>query len=285
MFFKRRKPDADADIQTSARIISDLTNGLRPRVAVILGSGLGAVAGHVSGAVEIPYGVLPGFPQTGVQGHDGRLIAGSLDGVPVVFLCGRKHLYEGDDMSALKSMIRTMKAIGVETLVVTAAAGSLRPDLPPGSLMAVYDHINMTGGNPLQGPNDDQWGPRFPPMNDAWNPELSQRMMAAGHAVGVPVGLGVYVSVLGPNFETPAEIRFYQTIGADCIGMSVVPDCIIARHCGLNVVGCIVITNMAAGLSETAPSHAETLEWAAATGEGRLSHLLARFLRDVYGYD
>jgi xanthosine phosphorylase len=275
-----KKPNPDRDIEQSAKMIRSLLGTMRPKIAVILGSGLGLLADRVSGAIEIPYTVLPGFPRPGVQGHDGKLVAGTIDGVPVIFLKGRAHLYEGIDFTTMKVCIRTLRAIGIEVLFVTNSVGSLSEKIQPGSIVAIEDHINLSGTNPLVGHNDEHWGPRFPPMNDAWDPALRKILLDAAAAIDIPMFSGVYVGLLGPTFETPAEIRFLQKIGADCVGMSTVADCIIARHCGMKVVGCNTVVNLAAGLSDVAPSHEETLKWGASTGEEKLSHVIIRFLRD-----
>lgn len=280
MIFCRKKNDPDQDIQKSAAIIKDLLGNLQPKIAVILGSGLGNLASKVSAPVEIPYSVLPGFPRPGVQGHDGKLVAGTLDLVPVIFLRGRVHLFEGADITPLKVLIRTMKAIGVEVLFLTNSVGSLKDDIQPGSIVAIADHINLTGTSPLVGHNDDQWGPRFPPMNNAWDKELRAILLQSARNINIPIREGVYLGLLGPSFETPAEIRYFRTIGADCVGMSTVADCLIATHCGLKVVGCNTVTNMAAGMSDVAPSHEETLKWGSITGEEKLSHVIMQFIRD-----
>ena len=280
MILCRQKSNPDRDIQKSAAMIRSLIGGLTPKIAVILGSGLGGLADRVSGAVEIPYGVLPGFPKPGVQGHDGKLVVGTLDGVPVVFLRGRVHLFEGTDYTALKIWLRTMRAIGIENLFITNSVGSLRADIPPGSIVAIADHINLSGTNPLVGHNDEHWGPRFPPMNNAWDKDLRAILVRAAAKINIPIREGIYLGLLGPTFETPAEIKYFQTIGADCVGMSTIADCIIATHCGMKVVGCNTVTNMAAGLSDTPPSHEETLKWGAATAEEKLSHVVIQFLRD-----
>lgn len=279
MFLCCKKDDIDRDIRKSADTIRSLSNGLSPKIAVVLGSGLGGLAERVSGAVEIPYSLLPGFPRPTVQGHDGRLIAGTVDGVPVLFCKGRVHLYEGVGARPIKVMIRTLKMLGVEVLFLSNAAGSLRTDVPAGGLMVIRDHINLTGLNPLTGPNEDHWGPRFPAMDDAWDAQLRTMFLDAAKAVGVPVAEGVYAALLGPNFETHAEIRMLKTIGADSVGMSTVAECIIARHCGMKVMGCSAITNMAAGMGEIELSHDQTIEWAAVAGE-KLSAVVVQFLSD-----
>jgi xanthosine phosphorylase len=238
-----------------------------PRVGVVLGSGLGIVADAVEDATAIPYADLPGFPRPSVEGHAGRAVAGSIGGVPVVALQGRAHLYEGGDVDEITTPVRALKAAGAEVLVLTNAAGSLRFDLGPGSLMLIEDHINMSGTNVLAGPNDDELGPRFPSLRDAYDPEL--RALARRAARDLDVGLteGVYLAVSGPSFETPAEIRAFLTLGADAVGMSTVHETAAARHCGLRVLAVSAITNYAEGFTDEPLSHEQTLRDAAKAAE------------------
>jgi xanthosine phosphorylase len=251
--------------------------GLRPRVGVVLGSGLGAVADAVEGATVIPYSDLPGFPQPGVEGHAGRAVAGHIDGVPVVALQGRAHLYEGGDPDLIRTPVRALRGAGAEILVLTNAAGSLRADLGPGSLMLIEDHINLTGDNLLAGPNDDEVGPRFPSLRDAYDPDLRAQLRAAAKDLGVALGEGVYLAVKGPSFETPAEIRAFHTLGADAVGMSTVHETTLARHCGLRVAAVSANTNYAEGMSDRPVSHEQTLEDAARAATD-LAPLLTRFV-------
>jgi xanthosine phosphorylase len=249
-----------------------------PRVGVVLGSGLGAVADAVEDPVVVGYEELPGFPRPTVFGHAGRAVLGSIAGVPVAVLQGRAHLYEGGDHDALRTPVRALRAAGAEILVLTNAAGSLRPSVGPGSLMAITDHINMTGVNLLMGPNDDALGPRFPSLRDAYDPELLDVLRASAADQGIELAEGVYLAVSGPSFETPAEIRAYATLGADAVGMSTVQETILARHCGLRVAAVSVITNLAEGMSEEPLSHEQTLG-AAEAGAGDLARLLLEFIR------
>ncbi|HET6868493.1 MAG TPA: purine-nucleoside phosphorylase [Solirubrobacteraceae bacterium] len=249
-----------------------------PRVGVVLGSGLGAVADAVEDPVVVGYEELPGFPRPTVFGHAGRAVLGTISGVPVAVLQGRAHLYEGGDLEALRTPVRALRAAGAEILVLTNAAGSLRPSVGPGSLMAITDHINMTGANLLIGPNDDAIGPRFPSLRDAYDPALLDLMREAAREVGVELAEGVYLAVSGPSFETPAEIRAYATLGADAVGMSTVQETILARHGGLRVAAVSVITNLAEGMSDEPLSHEQTLR-AAETGAGDLARLLLEFIR------
>lgn len=263
--------------QAAAKITAAL-GGLKPKLAIILGSGLGGLAAKVEGAVKLAYADLPGFPVLTVAGHAGQLIIGKLNGVPVIVLNGRKHFYETSDAYPLKTMIRSMKAVGVETLFLSNAAGSLRPHIKVSELMLITDHINFLGLNPLVGPNDEAFGPRFFPVADAWDPALGAKLKAVAQQQGITLHEGVYVAFRGPSFETPAEIRMVQGWGGDAVGMSSVPDCLIARHCGLKVAGVSCITNMGAGLSDEKLSHAHTLE-NAAKGAGAFEQLVLAAVR------
>ena len=248
-----------------------------PRVGIVLGSGLGAVADAVEEPVVVGYDELPGFPRPSVAGHLGRAVLGSIAGVPVAVLQGRAHLYEGADPEALRTPVRALRAAGAEILVLTNAAGSLRPSVGPGSLMAITDHINMTGTNPLVGPNDDALGPRFPSLRDAYDPALLDILRSAADHLSLSLAEGVYLAVTGPSFETPAEIRAYAALGADAVGMSTVQETILARHCGLRVTAISVITNLAEGMTDEPLSHSQTLR-AAEAGAGDLSRLLLEFI-------
>ena len=247
------------NVRQSAAKITAVLGGLKPKIAIILGSGLGGLADQIDSPVTVAYADLPGFPVLTVAGHVGQLIIGKLNDVPVLVLKGRKHFYETDDAYPLRTMIRTLKAVGAEVLFLSNAAGSLRAHIQVSELMLITDHINFLGLNPLTGPNDDSFGPRFFPMSDAWDPALSAKVKAAAQGEGITLHHGVYMAFRGPSFETPAEIRMAQIWGADAVGMSSVPDCLIARHCGLKVVGVSCITNMGAGLSDEDLSHAHTL--------------------------
>lgn len=258
--------------QSAARITAAL-GGLQPKIAVILGSGLGGLAAKVEGAVTLAYKDLPGFPVLTVAGHAGQLIIGKLNSVPVIVLNGRKHFYETNDAYPLKTLIRAVHAVGVETLFLSNAAGSLRPHIKVSELMLITDHINFLGLNPLVGPNDDSFGPRFFPVADAWDQDLRAKVKAVAEQQGVTLHEGVYVAFRGPSFETPAEIRMAQGWGGDAVGMSSVPDCLIARHCGMKVVGISCLTNMGAGLSDEILTHAHTLA-NAAKGAGAFERLV-----------
>lgn len=266
----------------AASAIRSLAPGHAPRVGIVLGSGLGGLAERVEGAASISYADIPGFPRPSVHGHAGRLVLGRLGGREVACLQGRVHLYEGAGAEGVRTLVRTLNLLGCGTLFLTNAAGSLRPEVGPGSLMAISDHVNLLGTNPLVGPNDDAFGPRFPPMTDAWDPELRARLAATAARLGIPLAEGVYCAVLGPSFETPAEVRMIRTLGADAVGMSTVPECIVARHAGMRVVGCAVITNLAVGLDDAEVSHDQTLR-AAAGAAASLERLVTAFLEGLEG--
>lgn len=268
------------NVAASAAKIRAAAGNRVPKIAVILGSGLGGLGDRLQNAVSIPYAGLPGFPVLTVQGHSGEVLIGTLGGVDIIALKGRKHFYETDDAYPLKTMIRALKAAGVEILFISNAAGSLRADIKVSELMMITDHINYMGLNPLVGVNDDAFGPRFVPLTDAWDAELQDKLKTAAQKCGAPLHEGVYVAFRGPTFETPAEIRMAITLGAQAVGMSSVPDCIIARHCGLRVVGCSMITNMGAGLSDEKLSHAHTLE-SAARGAAHFEALVEAFVQEA----
>lgn len=261
------------NVRQSAAKITSALEGLQPRIAIILGSGLGGLAAKVEQPVILAYRDLPGFPVLTVAGHAGQLILGRLNGVPVIVLNGRKHFYETSDAYPLKTMIRAVKAVGVGTLFLSNAAGSLRAPIKVSELMLITDHINFLGLNPLVGPNDEAFGPRFFPVADAWDQDLGAKVKAVAKKNGIKLHQGVYVAFRGPSFESPAEIRMAQGWGADAVGMSSVPDCLIARHCGMKVVGVSCITNMGAGLSDEKLSHAHTLD-NAAKGAGAFEKLV-----------
>ncbi len=256
--------------------------GIRPRVGVVLGSGLGGVAEAVEQPTEIPYAELPGFPRPSVEGHEGRLLAGRIAGVEVALLQGRAHLYEGGDPEGVTTPVRALRAAGADVLVLTNAAGSLREQVGPGRLMLISDHINLSGINVLTGPNEDELGPRFPSLHDAYDPGLRARMRGAADELEVALAEGVYLAVSGPSFETAAEIRAFATLGAHAVGMSTVHETIAARHCGLRVVALSAITNLAEGLAAEELSHEQTLRDAARAAED-LGPLLVRFFENGAG--
>lgn len=267
--------------QAAAMILPRLPSDFKPAVAIILGSGLGPLAEEITAVATIPYSDIPGFHVSTVHGHQGRLIIGYWQGLSVVCLQGRAHFYEGASPSAMQVMIRTLKCLGCEQLIVTNAAGSLRAEVGPGQLMLLTDHINFQGINPLVGPNADVFGPRFVPMDNAYDRVLRARFQdVATVAQGQAVAEGVYIGVLGPTFETPAEIRAFRTLGADAVGMSTVGEVILARHAGLKVLGVSIITNLAAGMEEASLSHEETLAQAN-DASSKLVHLLGLYVKSL----
>lgn len=261
----------------AAAIIRQRAPGLTPRVALVLGSGLGPLADRVEDAVAISYADLPGFPEPGVEGHAGRLVLGTLGGTQVACLQGRAHAYEGRGYDVMATPVRTMRAIGCEAIYLTCAAGSLRLEVGAGRLMTITDHINLQSGNPLVGPNEAEFGPRFPPMADAYDPALAALQRTAAEELGIDLASGVYCAWLGPSFETPAEVRMIRGLGADAVGMSTVPECILARHCGLKVTATAVITNLGVGMSDDPVDHDQTLRAARTAGED-LARLIGRWL-------
>jgi xanthosine phosphorylase len=268
-------------VTTAADVIREAAGDgfTTPRLGLVLGSGLGGLADAVQDATAIPYKDLPGFPVGSVAGHAGRLVLGTLEGTPVVVLQGRAHLYEGISASDLAVPVRTVRALGAETLVLTNAAGSLNAETGPGQLMALTDHINLMGANPLMGSNDDELGPRFVGLGDAYDLDLRAQLRAAADAEDVALAEGVYLAVAGPSFETPAEIRAFKILGADAVGMSTVPEVIVARHCGLRVAAVSAITNLAEGMGDEVLSHEHTLASAAVAAQD-LQRVLSRFVKD-----
>ena len=248
--------------------IQDATSEIRrrselaPAVGLILGSGLGGLADTVQASASVPYADIPGFPRSTAPGHTGRLVVGVLEGKPVVAMVGRVHLYEGYAPRDVTFGVRLMAALGVRTLIVTNAAGGVNIDFHPGTLMVIADHINLMGHNPLVGPNDKAIGPRFPDMSEAYTPALRRLAHDVADRQGVELQEGVYVAFMGPSYETPAEIRMTRTMGADAVGMSTVPEVIVASHAGLDVLGISCITNMAAGILPQRLTEEEVLQTA-----------------------
>ncbi len=236
----------------------------KPRVAIVLGSGWGGLTGLISEPVRIPYHALNGFPHATVQGHSGELWLGRIGEHEVAVMSGRKHAYETGDVTGMKLPLETLQALGCTTLILTNAAGSLRRDMPPGSLMVLNDHINLAQRTPLIGAAAST---RFVNMTNAYDAELRDKALQAARTVGCTLHEGVYMWYFGPQFETPAEIRMFRTLGADAVGMSTVPETIIARHIGMKVLAFSLITNMGAGMSSEALSHAHTLEQANAVSD------------------
>lgn len=256
--------------------------GFVPQVGMILGSGLSSLAEQITNPVSIPYQAIPGLQQNGssVAGHASLLVMGYLNDTPVVCLRGRLHLYEGVPFQAISTLVRIVKKMGAHTLLITCAAGSLQPEAGPGDLMMITDHINFQPGNPLVGPNDESVGPRFVSMEEAYDPDLCNIMRAAANRINIPLYQGIYLSTLGPSFETPAEIRAFRQWGADAVGMSVVPEVIAARHCGLKVACVAAITNAAAGLSSEKVTHEGTLHFGELAAR-KLVKLVPEFLKEM----
>lgn len=265
---------------TAADIIRASKPHFTPKVAFILGSGLGELAEQIEDAVAISYEKLPGFPVSTVHGHAGELVLGTLSGVPVACMKGRGHFYEGRGMDVMTDAIRTFKLLGCELLFSTNAAGSLRPEIGPGSLVALNDHINTMPGTPMVGPNDERFGDRFFSLANAYDADYRAILQDVARESGFPLSEGVFVSYPGPNFETAAEIRMMQIIGGHVVGMSVVPEVISARHCGLKVVAVSAITNLAEGLGEIALSHEQTLAAATLSRQNFIT-LIQGFLRKL----
>ena len=248
---------------------------LRPSVGVVLGSGLGAFAEELDARVEIPYPEIPGWPVSTAVGHAGKLILGKLGGVVVAAMSGRAHLYEGNTPAQATFGVRVLGRMGVKSIVFTNAAGGINLSLERGGLVLISDHINLQGCNPLAGPNDDALGPRFPDMSDAYPRCLREIARQVAAELRIPLSEGVYAAMLGPSYETPAEIRFLRTIGADVVGMSTVPEVIVANHMGIKVVGISCVTNMAAGILPQKINHEEVLETGAMVRDTLVRYLKA----------
>jgi purine-nucleoside phosphorylase len=246
---------------------------LAPKIGLVLGSGLGAFAKSLSDAVAIPYGEIPHFARSTAVGHRGELVVGTVEGVPVAVMAGRVHLYEGYPVSQVVFPVRMLGRMGARTLVLTNAAGSVNVDYRPGELVVLSDHINLTGVSPLTGPNEDELGPRFPDMSDAYDAALRAIAEEACRKAGVTAHQGVYLGLLGPSYETPAEIRMARALGADVVGMSTVLEVIAARHMGIRCLGISCVTNMAAGVLEQKIDHREVLEVGERVKQGLLEVL------------
>ena len=251
-----------------------------PRIGIILGSGLGGIADKIENKVEIPYGEIPNFAQSTAPGHKGQLVCGTLAGVPVVCMQGRLHYYEGHDMANIVFPIRVMKLLGIDTLIVTNAAGGVDLRFRVGDLMLIEDHINFMGRNPLIGPNDPDFGPRFCDMSYTYAPALRLLAEQTAADMGIELRRGVYLAVSGPSYETPAEIRAFRTLGANAVGMSTVPEVIAASHCGLRVLAFSLITNMAAGVLDQALTEEEVIEIGQAKG-GVLQSLITAIIPQI----
>jgi purine-nucleoside phosphorylase len=251
---------------------------VEPRIGVVLGSGLGGFADDFDESVAIPYEDIPGFVRSTAQGHAGRLVVGKVDSVPVLAMQGRVHYYEGYSLEEVTFAVRTFGLLGIKTLILTNAAGGINVQLTRGALMVISDHLNLMGVNPLRGPNDERFGPRFPDMSSVYSPELQELVVEEAKAINVEVRRGTYVALPGPSYETPAEIHLLRNLGADAVGMSTVPEAIVARHMGLEVLGISCITNMAAGISDQPINHEEVM----ATGD-RVRATFTELLQRVIG--
>lgn len=263
-------------IKAAAAIIKNRTSGLTPEVGIVLGSGLGPFADSVENPTVISYADLPGFPEAGVAGHAGRLVVGRVGGTAVAVMQGRAHYYEAADASAMKIPVRTLKSIGCETLLLTNAAGSSNPDAGPGSVMLLSDHISFTGVSPLFGETGDH---RFVDLTDAYDPDHRKSLLAHADDLGLTLHDGIYMWFCGPHFETPAEIRAAQILGATAVGMSTVPEVILARHAGMRVAALSIITNLAAGMGDTKLSHEQTMQNAKIAADS-VQKLIQRFLEN-----
>ena len=263
----------------AAEIIKQRAPEHHPTIGIVLGSGLGSFAEQLEHSIKINYEELPGFPKTTVLGHGRHLVLGTINGVQVACLQGRAHSYEGVDYEVVRTYVRTLKLIGCDYFLATNAAGSLREDVGPGELMLITDHINMQPGNPLVGNNDEQFGPRFFPLDEAYHPEMRQKLLQIALREGINLHQGIYISVLGPNYETGAEIRAFRIWGADAVGMSTVPEVLVANHCGMKVAVISIITNFATGLACSSHSH-EAVVMMANQAAKKLNHLLTCFIKE-----
>lgn len=253
--------EQNAKLEETQRYLRDQV-GLSPELGIILGSGLGSFANLIEEKIIIPYQEIPHFPVSTVEGHAGQWIFGKVDGRPIIVMQGRFHYYEGYSMHEVTFPIRVMQGLGVKGLIVTNAAGGINPEFRSGDLILIKDHINMMGDNPLRGANLSSLGPRFPDLSEGYNSEWRQKALAIMPNHGIRPQEGVYAAMSGPNYETPAEIRFLRTIGADMVGMSTVPEVLVANHGGMQVLGISCVTNMAAGILPQKLNHAEVMETA-----------------------
>ena len=270
------QPARLAALVAAVRARSDLV----PRVGLVLGSGLGSLADDLEEPVSLPFEDLPGWPVATAPGHEGRLLLGRLGGVPVAALQGRFHLYEGNDAGLVVQPVLLFRKLGAGVVILTNAAGGVNPAYGPGTLMVITDHLNLTGRTPLLGANADELGPRFPDLTDVWSPRLRERLHAAAEAEGVPLEEGIYAGLLGPSYETPAEVRMLRTLGADSVGMSTVLEAVAAHWVGLEVCGVSLVTNAGAGYSGRPLAHEEVLAAGAEAGP-RLARVLRRFIEGI----
>ncbi len=270
------QPARLAALEAAVRARTDLV----PEVGIVLGSGLGGLADELVDPVAIPFADLPGWPAATAPGHVGRLLLGRLEGVPVAMLQGRLHIYEGNDPGLVIQPVLLMGRLGAKIVVLTNAAGGVDPTFGPGTLMIISDHLNLTGRTPLLGPNADEIGPRFTDLTDVWSPRLRARLRSAFSVEAVDFREGVYAALLGPTFETPAEVRMLRTLGADAVGMSTALEAIAARWAGIEVCGVSLVSNLGAGYSGEPLSHEEVLESGRTAGP-RLARVIRRFVADL----
>jgi len=265
--------------EAAARYLLKKTK-LRPKIALVLGSGLGAFADEFANATRIPYAKIPHFPCSTAIGHAGQLVIGKVDGIEVAAMQGRVHLYEGYSVKGVAFPIRVFARMGVKAVILTNAAGGIKKEFTQGRLVVLSDHINLQGVNPLSGPNDENFGARFPDMSVAYDKRFRELTLAEGRRLGIELGEGVYAALAGPSYETPAEIRYLKTIGADLVGMSTVPEVIAARHSGIRVLGISCVTNAAAGILDQPLDHNEVLQTAERV-KGQFIALLRAVIPDV----
>lgn len=268
-----------ARADTAAKFVQKKTK-LRPKIALVLGSGLGGFADEFADAVRLPYAKIPHFPQSTAVGHAGQLVLGTVEGVEVVGMQGRVHLYEGYSPKEVVFPVRVFSRMGVKAVILTNAAGGIRKDFTQGRLAVISDHINLQSASPLMGPNDERFGPRFPDMSAAYDKKFRELTLAEGRRLGIDLDEGVYAAVPGPSYETPAEIRFLRTVGADLVGMSTVPEVIAARHSSIRVLGVSCVTNAAAGVLDRPLDHKEVLETAERI-KGQFIGLLRAVIPDI----
>jgi purine-nucleoside phosphorylase len=279
------QPSATAQANLRARACESasalgFSRGDSPRAAIVLGSGLNDLAGRVENARVIPYDRVPHFPVPKVAGHAGRVICGKIAGQSVIVFQGRFHYYEGHDLDTVTFPVRVIQEIGIPILILTAATGGIRDGLRPGNLLLISDHLNLMGVNPLRGPNDDRLGTRFPDMSEVYSRRLRTIALDEGQAMGIELVSGVYACMSGPSYETPAEIRMLRTLGADVVGMSTVPEAIVARHAGIEVLAFALVSNAAAGVSGAPITHEEVLEAGKKAGP-ELARLIERVVARV----
>jgi purine-nucleoside phosphorylase len=269
-------------VEEAARFVSAKCGSRKPRVAMVLGSGLGGVADAVEEPVEIAYDEIPYFPVSTVEGHAGKLIIGSLGGIDVLLMKGRFHYYEGYSMQEITLPVRVFSILGIQSLILTNAAGGAAPHLTPGTLMLINDHINLMGDNPLYGPNEDRFGVRFPDMTNIYTPAYIEIARNAAAEMNLPLAEGVYLALRGPSYETPAEVRMFAGLGGDALGMSTVPEAIVARHSGMKILAFSCITNVAAGMSGEEIHHGEVMDVGNRAGK-QLAELIVKIIPRLVG--